>query len=205
MAAAFTTQDASDEQALAGTTAVLGGLLISSLLAWAAGTTIMSWDPTTMLLLASVLPVAVIAQFSLNTTAPPKLPVKAALRFTALALGMICVVGSAVGMSGVSFLGLMIPPAAMAALVVIAATSMAGLGYAKLQLGETYAAASVSAAISTSTDFQARTLKYEATNDRAAMRDFDRRLSEALKEVDIELDFETEMERVECLETASAA
>jgi len=203
MAAAFTTQDASDEQALAGTTAVLGGLLISSLLAWAAGTTIMSWDPTTMLLLASVLPVAVIAQFSLNTTAPPKLPVKAALRFTALALGMICVVGSAVGMSGVSFLGLMIPPAAMAALVVLAATSMAGLGYSKLQLGETYADARITT--STSADFQARTLKYEATNDRAAMRDFDRRLSEALKEVDIELDFEVESQRVECLETASAA
>ncbi len=202
MAAALTTQDASDEQALAGTTAVLGGLLISSLLAWAAGTSIISRDPTTMLLLASVLPVAVIAQFALNTTSPPKLPVKAALRFTALALGMICVVGSAVGMSGVSFLGLMIPPAAMAALIVLAATSMAGLGYAKLQLGEATIGADVmksSVAVST------HTLKYEATNDRAAMRDFDRRLREALLEVDIELDFETETEKVEQLETAHAA
>lgn len=203
MAAAFTTQDASDEQALAGTTAVLGGLLISSLLAWASGTTIMSWDPTTMLLLASVLPMAVIAQFALNTTSPPKLPVKAALRFTALALGMICVVGSAVGMSGVSFLGLMIPPAAMAALVVIAATSMAGLGYSKLQLGEAHIEAEVMTSYSVAAS--SHTLKYEATNNRAAMRDFDRRLREALQEVDIELDFETESEQVEHLETANAA
>lgn len=203
MAAALTKQDASDEQALAGTTAVLGGLLVSSFLAWAAGTTIVSWDPTTILLLASVLPVAVIAQFSLNTTTPPKLPVKAALRFTALALGMICVVGSAVGLGGVAFFGMMIPPAAMAALIVIAATSMAGLGYSKLQLGDTHVEADVmtSYAVAAST----HTLKYEPTNDRAAMRDFDRRLREALKEVDIELDFETETERVEQLEPAHAA
>lgn len=184
MATTISKKEASMEQALAGTTAVLGGLISAAFLAWMNGTTLVAWDPTTILLFASLIPTVVTAQFALNTTRPPHLPVKAALRFTALALGMIVVLSGVVGVSAVNLLGLIIPPAAMGALVTLAATAMAGLAYAKFELADVGNPVKVATRVAT-----LRTTTFEPTHDRAAMRDFDARLRQALAEAQIELDF----------------
>ncbi|MEZ4460159.1 MAG: hypothetical protein R3E66_10590 [bacterium] len=190
MATAISKQEASWNQALAGTTAVLGAFLTTGFLAWGAGTHI-RLDPGIVMLLASLVPAAVAAQFALNTDRPPALPVKSALRFAALALGITAVMASVVGISSFNVFGFFVPAAAMAGLVVLASTAMAGLGYATLGLGDAQEKQQQKQTVA------ARAIHFEPSNDRQAMRDFDRRLQQALAEAQIEVEFDIEEAHVQ--------
>lgn len=181
-----TKEETNAQNALAGTTAVLGAVLASAFLSWASGSALSVFDPVNVALLATLVPLAVAAQFALNTDNPPTLPVKAALRFTALALGLTATLAAIVGVTAFNVFGFYVPAAAVAALIVLAASGMAGLGYATFDLG----AAPQNAVTKAST--AARMIHFEPSNDRQAMRDFDRRLQQALAEAQIEVEFDHE-------------